>query len=478
LCAVNEHENVSSKLGICGNHSAKLIDKEASVTTAAKVLWGEGLFLRPQHFQQQDRYHEARLNQTAAALHPYCWGVRQLAVDSDALKADVLRITELSLIFPDGEVYRAPEHDMLPPQVRLADLPPFDGSITFHAALPTLKVHGENCAARGAVRPDARFGQSEHDTQDLYSDAASAPVAFLTRNLRLVPDLDPLDAFDSFPLLRLRRVATGGFEVDHDFIPPSLSIEGAPGLQARLARLMEKLLAKVNALYGHHREPSKNVVELRGGDVSSFWLLHTASSGYAALSHYLAHRELHPERLFQELLVLAGGLMTFSRAVKLEDLPAYAHQDPGPAFARLDAILRELLDTVISSKYFAIALSHERPSYYLGTLDSGKITPQTTLYLGVKADMPALQLVEIVPLRFKIGAPEDVDKLVLSAMPGVKLVHAPQVPSALPVRPDTYYFVLENRGVLYESMLKAQAISIYVPNGIRDLKLELIGIAA
>ena len=63
-------------------------------------------------------------------------------------------------------------------------------------------------------------------------------------------------------------------------------------------------------------------------------------------------------------------------------------------------------------------------------------------------------------------------------MPGVKLVHAPQVPAALPVRPDMYYFVLDNRGVLYDSMLKAQAISIYVPNGLRDLKLELIAIAA
>jgi type VI secretion system protein ImpJ len=452
--------------------------RRQTVTTASKVLWGEGLFLRPQHFQQQDRYHEARLNETAGALHPYCWGVRKLTVDADALKADVLRITELSLIFPDGEVYRAPEHDLLPPQVRLADLPLDSHSITFHAALPALKVHGENCAPRGEARLDARFGQREHDTQDLYTEAAPAPVAYLTRNLRLLPELDALDAFDSFPLLRVHRVATGGFELDAGFVPPSLSIEGAPGLQAQLARLMEKLLAKVNALYGHYREPSKNVVELRGGDVSSFWLLHTASSGYAALSHYLAHRELHPERLFQELLVLAGGLMTFSRSVKLEDLPAYAHQDPGPAFARLDGILRELLDTVISSKYFSIALSNERPSYHLGALDSGKINGQTTLYLGVAADMPALQLVEIVPLRFKIGAPEDVDKLVLSAMPGVKLVHAPQVPSALPVRPDTYYFVLENRGVLYDSMLKAQAISIYVPNGLRDLKLELIAIAA
>ncbi|QJE02859.1 type VI secretion system baseplate subunit TssK [Massilia forsythiae] len=448
------------------------------MTTASKVLWGEGLFLRPQHFQQQDRYHEARLNETAGALHPYCWGVRKLTIDADALKADVLRIIELSLIFPDGEVYRAPDHDMLPPQVRLGELPSAMQDISFHAALPSLKVHGENCAARGEARPDARFGQREHDTQDLFTDAAPAPVAYLTKSLRLVLESEALDFYDSFPLLRLRRVATGGFEIDHDFIPPSLSIEGAPGLHAQLARLMEKLLAKVHALYGHYREPSKNVVELRGGDVSSFWLLHTASAGYAALAHYLAHRELHPERLFQELLVLAGGLMTFSRSVKLEDLPAYAHQDPGPAFARLDGILRELLDTVISSKYFSIALSNERPSYHLGMLDSGKINHHTALYLGVSADMAALQLVDIVPLRFKIGAPEDVDKLVLSAMPGVKLVHAPQLPAALPVRPDTYYFVLENRGVLYDSMLKAQAISIYVPNGLRDLKLELIAIAA
>ncbi len=443
----------------------------------SKVLWGEGLFLRPQHFQQQDRYHEARLNDTASALHPYCWGVRALEIDLDALKADTLRITGLSLIFPDGEILHAPDRDALPPQVRLGELAASSQTLTFHAALPSLKDHGENCAARGAPRLDARFGQHEHDTFDLYADAASAPVAYLTRSLRLVSDLEPLEPFETIPLVRLRRVPTGGFEVDHSFVPPSLSIGGAPGMQAMLTRLMEKLLAKVHALYGHYREPSKNVVELRGGDVASFWLLHTVSNSYATLTHFLAHRELHPERLFQELLGLAGGLMTFSRSSRLEDLPAYVHQDPGPAFARLDSILRELLDTVISSKYFSIALSNDRPSYHLGALDSGKINGQTALYLGVAADMPALQLVEIVPLRFKIGAPEDVDKLVLSAMPGVRLVHAPQVPSAVPVRPDTYYFVLENRGVLYESMLKAQAISIYVPNGIRDLKLELIAIA-
>ncbi|RYE97317.1 MAG: type VI secretion system baseplate subunit TssK, partial [Oxalobacteraceae bacterium] len=103
----------------------------------SKVLWDEGLFLRPQHFQQQERYHDARLNQTACALHPYCWGVRRMTIDLDALRNDVLRIEELSLLFPEGEVYRAPDGDILPPQVRLADLPPDLQTVTYHAALPT-----------------------------------------------------------------------------------------------------------------------------------------------------------------------------------------------------------------------------------------------------------------------------------------------------------------------------------------------------
>ncbi|MFC0254466.1 type VI secretion system baseplate subunit TssK [Massilia consociata] len=446
----------------------------------AKLLWGEGLFLRPQHFQQQDRYHEARLHQTACALYPYAWGVRKLVIDTDALRHDVLRVEELSVLFPDGEVYRAPDGDPLPLQVRLSELPAGLQTVTFHAALPSLKAWGENCApdGNGDVQPDVRFSSYERETQDLFTRAAEAPLTYLRKSLKLVADSEPLEAYESFPLVRLRRMATGGFEADPSFVPPSLSIDAAPGLYHGLARLMEKLLAKVNALYGHLREPSKNVVEIRGGDVSAFWLLHTASTGYAALSHFLGHRDLHPERLFGELLSLAGGLMTYSRSYRLEDLPSYVHADPGPQFARLDGIIRDLLDTVISSRYFTIGLKRERPSYYLGALDSGRINMQTTLYLAVAADMPALQLVDVVPLQFKIGAPEDVDKFVLSALPGVKLVHAPQVPAAVPVRPDTYYFILENRGMLYETMLKAQAISVYVPNGIRDLRLELIAVAA
>jgi type VI secretion system protein ImpJ len=444
----------------------------------SKVLWGEGLLLRPQHFQRQDQYHEHRLNESIKAVHPYAWGVEQLQVDRDALANNVLRILEVSLRFQDGELYDAPGADALPETVDLSLLQPSQQSVTYYAALPAFKPFGGNFSQPGQATNTARFVQANQDAPDLYTQAASVQLAHLKTTVRLVSEFEPRDSYIHFPLLRLRRAATGGFEMDAAFVPPSLTVASAPILFLQLRRLLDALQAKVSALYGHHREPSRNVIEYRSGDMSSFWLLHTASSAYAALTHHVHHPGLHPERLFEQLLGVAGGLMTFSKSWTLADLPAYQHNDPGPSFAKLHLIIRELLDTVISSKYFAIGLNEVRPSYYIGMLDSGKIDDKTTFYIAVSANIPTLELVDVVPLRFKVGAPDDVEKFVLSALPGVRLQYAPQLPAAVPVRPDTCYFMLEAKGQMYERMLQAQSISIYVPSGIKELKLELLAVAA
>jgi type VI secretion system protein ImpJ len=443
----------------------------------SKVLWGEGLLLRPQHFQRQDQYHEHRLHKSIATVHPYAWGVERLEVDRDGLASNVLRILALSLRFQDGELVDAPGPDELPPTVDLAQLESRQ-SVTYYAALPGLKPFSGNFAQPGQDSNTARFVQTNQDTPDLYTQAAPALLAYLKKTVRLVAEFEPRDAYTCFPLLRLRRAATGGFELDPSFIPPSLSLEAAPMLFLQLRRLLDALQAKVSALYGHHREPSRNVIEFRSGDMSSFWLLHTASSACAALTHYLHHPSLHPERLYEQLLATAGALMTFSKNWTLADLPPYQHLDPGPAFMKVHQIVRELLDTVISSKYFAIVLNEVRPCYQHGMLDSGKIDDKTTFYIAVSADIPALELVDTVPLRFKVGAPDDVEKCVLSALPGVRLQYAPQLPAAVPVRPDTCYFVLESKGQMVERMLQAQSIAIYVPSGMKELKLELLAVAA
>jgi type VI secretion system protein ImpJ len=457
------------------------------VIQSPKVLWGEGLFLRPQHFQQQDAYHEGRLAQMARLLHPYAWGVRHVKVDTDALQTGMLRLLELQVVMPDGELFNAPHEDELPPPVALNGL---NGLSTdagqgatdavFHLAMAPLRPQGSNMAAsRDGADTAVRYYRQPQQASDTFTDAVQAEVVVLRKSARLLPDDAPRAHLINMPLLRLKRTSTGGFELDPRFIAPSLHIQASPALFLSLRRLLDVLQAKVDALYGLHREPSKNIIEFRSGDVASFWLLHTASSAFAGLSHLSRHPGLHPERLFEKLLELAGALMTFSKGFTLADLPTYDHIQPGPGFTRLDQIVRELLETVISTRYFAVALNERVPSFHQGRLDSEQIqVGSTQLYLGVSATMAPAELVDIVPSRFKIGAPDDVDKLVLSAMPGVKLVHAPQVPAAVPVRPGCYYFTVEPRGNLYERMIQAQALTIYAPQGIPDLRLELIAVNA
>jgi type VI secretion system protein ImpJ len=448
------------------------------------VLWGEGLFLRPQHFQQQDAYHEWRLAQVARLLHPYAWGVRHIKVDTDALQTGMLRLLELQVVMPDGELFNAPSEDELPPPVALGGPGQAEqqaaADTVFHLGMAPLRQHGSNMAStQDAADTAVRYFRQSAQQADTYTDAVQAEVVSLRKSARLLPDQAPRAHLMHLPLLRLKRTSTGGFELDARFVPPSLHIQSSPALFLQLRRLLDVLQAKVDALYGLHREPSKNIIEFRSGDVASFWLLHTASSAFAGLSHLARHPGLHPERLFEKLLELAGALMTFSKSFTLADLPAYDHQQPGPAFHRLDQVVRELLETVISTRYFAIALHERTPSFHQGRLESEQIQPGSTqLFLGVTATMPPAELVDVVPSRFKVGAPDDVEKLVLSAMPGVKLVHAPQVPAAVPVRPGCYYFTVEPRGQLYERMLQAQALTIYAPQGIPDLRLELIAVNA
>ena len=444
----------------------------------SKVLWGEGLFLRPHHFQQQDQYHEQRLHASVRAVHPFAWGVQRLAVDTEALATGKLRLVELSLRFPDGEMVDAPGDDALPAAIDLDPATAPGQAVTWYAALPALKPFGGNFGPPGQASNAARFVQANHETPDLYTQAARAQLAYLHKTLRLVSEFEPRDAYTHLPLLRVRSLGDGAWAIDPDFVAPSLSVASAPPLFQQLRHLQAALQARVAELVAHHREPSRHVVEFRAGDMASFWLLHTASSACAALSHHLHHPALHPERLYEQLLGVAGALMTFSKKWQLSDLPAYDHGNPAPAFDKVHAIIHELLGTVISSQYIDIPLVQVRPSYYNGTFDAGKVPDTSTFYVAVASSMPALELVGAVPLRFKVGAPDDVEKCVLSAIPGVRLTHAAQPPAALPVRPGTCYFAFDTRGPMVERMRKAQSVLIYVPAGFADLKLQLIALTS
>ena len=48
-----------------------------------RVVWQEGMFLRTQHFQQQDRWTEQLVRGRVQALRPHPWGMIEYALDRD-----------------------------------------------------------------------------------------------------------------------------------------------------------------------------------------------------------------------------------------------------------------------------------------------------------------------------------------------------------------------------------------------------------
>ena len=441
-----------------------------------RVLWGEGLFLRPQHFQQHALFLETSIAQSLRHAHGNPWGIRQASLDSDALRGGTLRLDALEVVFRDGTLVEAPKANPLPPSRNLTDMSQVGTETTVYACLPVINAFGGNCAETESSTPrPPRFLTSRNMISDLYTEALEAEVTVLHANVRLMIEEENRDGHLSVALCRIARSANGSWAIDPEFIPPLLEIAGSTHLIMRVRRLLDILLVKSEALAARHRERVKSIVEYGTSDIASFWLLHTVNRNFPLLSH-LAATPSHPEALYTSLAQLCGELMTFSSELTLKDIPTYHHERLTEVFSSIDTIIRELLETVVSNRYAAIPLDNTRPSFYIGRLDSERLIENVDYYLSVSSDLPTAHILEMLPLKLKAGSPDDVEKILNSALPGVRLVHAAQTPAALPVRVGNHYFVLEPQGQIFEHMRQARSICIYVPQALLELKLELFAV--
>jgi type VI secretion system protein ImpJ len=115
----------------------------------SKVVWSEGMFLRPQHFQQQDRYLEAFVRQSCSPLRPYGWGVTELVLDRETLALGKVAITSAKGLLPDGTPFSIPDHD--PPPVPL-DIDATARDVRVMLALPLRPHRHGRCGAWRAGR--------------------------------------------------------------------------------------------------------------------------------------------------------------------------------------------------------------------------------------------------------------------------------------------------------------------------------------
>ena len=97
----------------------------------SRVVWSEGMYLGPHHFQVQSRYFEDSIQFATSSLWFASYGLAGLELDAEALQNGTVSLLHARGVFPDGLVFNMPESDALPAPRAVADLfPPTRDGVT------------------------------------------------------------------------------------------------------------------------------------------------------------------------------------------------------------------------------------------------------------------------------------------------------------------------------------------------------------
>jgi type VI secretion system protein ImpJ len=440
----------------------------------SRVVWSEGMYLGPHHFQVQSRYFEDSIQFATSSLWFADYGLAGVELDSEAAQNGVVSVVHARGMFPDGLPFNMPESDELPAARTIADLfPPTRDGLVVSLAIPPRKPNGYNCAldpkASNGAR-DARYLAESRVLHDENTGLDERPVRIGRKNVRLLLDTEPAGDLLTLPIARVVRDRTGHYAYDPEFVPPLLQTGASPRLMSLTQRLIDILSEKSSTI----GRGAASRGEFSTREIANFWLLHCVNSALAPLRHLLISKRGHPEELFTELSRLGGALCTFALDSHPRNLPVYDHNNLSECFERLDRHIREHLETIVPTNCISIPLRRTEPYYYEGDITDTRVFNRSRWVLGIRASIGEAELMESTPRLIKVCTPPFVRELVKRALPGLALTHLPLPPPAISARLEMQYFGVSRTGPCWDHMAKTRQIGVYVPGEFLEPEIEVL----
>jgi type VI secretion system protein ImpJ len=441
----------------------------------SRVVWSEGMYLAPHHFQVQSRYFEDSIQFATSALCYEPYGFVGFGLDAEALRNGTLALLHARGILPDGLPFHMPDCDSLPEARNIADLfPPTREKVTVLLAIPERKPNGANCAQSPDEGNAMRFRMESHPIPDETTGRDEKPVPMGRKNFSLLLDTEVQEGVLGLPVAVIMRDGSGHFIFDPDFIPPLTTIAASDRLMYILKRLVEILDDKSASLSKGSASTARTWAEYSTRDVAQFWLLHTVNSAMAPLREIFSGRHVHPERLFVQMLRLAGALCTFAIDSHPRDLPLYNHNDLAGCFGALDHHIRTHLETVVPTNVISIPLQKSANYFYEGDIKDQRCLDRARWIFAIRSATGEVEVIGKTPQLVKICSKLFVPKLVERALPGMGLSHLPTPPSSISAKVDAQYFSISRSGPCWDHIVQTRQVGIYVPGELPDPELELL----
>lgn len=434
-----------------------------------KVMWTEGMFLQPQHFQQQDRYASRQLEGRMSSALPWAWGFVALQVDEAALLQGRIAVVGARGVLPDGLVFSVPGDDPAPPAF---EVPADARDQTVVLAVPMARPGvAESDVEVGESSMPPRFRATDVDVAD--SHAASlreAPLQIGRLNLRLMLERDANEGYTTIGVARIvERRADGRVTLDTSYVPPMLHAPAQPVLDGYLREVHGMLHQRGEALAARLVQPGRAGV----GEIADFLLLQVVNRHQPLFAHLQRLPVLHPERLYDLCLGLAGELSTFRDARRPVAYPEYRHDDLAGCFRAVMADLRQSLSMVLEQTAIPIDLQDRKFGIRVAIIPDVELQRTASFVLAVNAQMPGDALRARFPTQVKIGPAERIRDLVNLQLPGVTLRALPVAPRQIPYHAGFTYFELDTRGnELWKQLETSGGLAMHIAGDFPGLALE------
>ena len=203
---------------------------------ANKVVWHEGMFLQPHHFQQFERYLSRELTDRSRFLSPYAWGFSLLEVNRANLEIGEFSLNQCAGIFPDGTGFNTLTGDAPPLSIRI---PEATQDAVIYLALP-LQNEG-----------NAEIGESDHrnslirymprskelrDTSAEHGESSTIQVGELRMRLFVESakgddSLSVPQGYSRIAVAHIEEVKGDKIRLREDFIPTVLHVKAAKELK-------------------------------------------------------------------------------------------------------------------------------------------------------------------------------------------------------------------------------------------------------
>lgn len=415
-----------------------------------QVIWNEGLFIQPQHFQQLSRYNAHQLNQRVNSASEYLYGFKNIELNQEFLSFGKIAIVRAKGIMPDGTIFDIPNDIPPPTPLTIEDANKASNQIVY-LTLP-LQADGVLEVKWSESQANSRYISKLEEVKDTMTEEGSyVSIPLGVPNIQLALESDDRSAYSSLALGRiLGKRSDGSLVMDESFYPTSISLEAVPPLK--------RFLGEVAGLV---RERAKNIAMRIGSptqagvaDVTDFNLLLSLNRLYPYFQHLARCNQVHPEELYVAFSQACGELCTFTDDGRLPaEYPAYQHERLRESFIVLEETLRRILSTVMQPRAVSLPIVKHQYGILTSTLQNRSLLSSAEFILAVRARMPNDQLRQQFLQQAKIASIEEINKLVNLQLPGIPLISLPVAPRHLPYHSGFNYFELDRTSKPWQQMM-------------------------